>query len=54
MTEYCVKLTALDALKLGFKAKLLLHCCASLTPQGEALALEELARAGVEFLSEKS
>lgn len=50
-TDYCVKATALDAVRNGFKTYLLTDACRAVNvkPGDEALALNEMANAGVEF-----
>lgn len=47
-TDYCVKHTVLDALKLGFKVYLLLDACraVNLKPTDEADAIKEMKSAG--------
>ncbi|WP_297420645.1 nicotinamidase [Thermococcus sp.] len=49
-TEYCVKATALDAVKYGFKAYLLGDAVRGINPRDEELALEEMKKAGVTVL----
>ena len=49
-TDYCVKATALDAVKMGFKTRVLADLCAPVTAEGGAAALEEMAAAGVEIV----
>jgi len=49
-TEYCVKATALDALKHGFEVYLLSDAVKGISPDGEKRALEEMKRAGVKIL----
>lgn len=55
-TEYCVKYSALDAKKLGFKVNVVLDGCAGvdLNPQDSKKAIEEMKEAGVRirFLKE--
>lgn len=48
-TDYCVKFTALDAVKLGFKVTLLLKGCrgVELNPGDCKKAIEEMKQAGV-------
>lgn len=50
-TEYCVKATALDAVKHGFETYLLRDAVKGITPEGELEALREMERAGVKVLS---
>lgn len=54
-TDYCVKHTALDALREGFTVKLVSDACRGVdTPPGtEAKAVEELRRAGVQIINAK-
>ncbi|MBI4158133.1 MAG: isochorismatase family protein [Candidatus Yanofskybacteria bacterium] len=49
--DYCVKATALDAVKLGFKTYLLTDACRAVNvkPGDDIRALSEMANAGVEF-----
>lgn len=49
-TEYCVKATALDALKHGFEVYLLSDAVKGINPDGEKRALEEMRKAGVKIL----
>jgi nicotinamidase/pyrazinamidase len=48
-TDYCVKATALDAVRLGFEARVLTDAIAAveLAPGDGALAIDEMAAAGV-------
>ncbi|MFJ9315595.1 isochorismatase family protein [Pimelobacter simplex] len=47
-TDYCVRATALDAVKAGFIVRLLDGLHAGVAPDSSAAALDELAAAGVE------
>ncbi|WP_456421948.1 nicotinamidase [Thermococcus sp.] len=49
-TEYCVKATALDALKHGFEVYLLRDAVKGINPEDEERALEEMRKAGVKIL----
>ncbi|MFJ9951089.1 isochorismatase family protein [Kitasatospora sp. NPDC091207] len=49
-TDHCVKATALDAVRAGFTARVLLDLTAGVSPQTIAAALEELRAAGVELV----
>ena len=49
-TEYCVKATALDAVKHGFETYLLTDAVKGINPEDERKALEELQRAGVKLI----
>jgi len=48
-TDYCVKFTALDAVRLGFKTHVIKDCCRGVNLKGDDTkkALAELAAAGV-------
>lgn len=46
-TDYCVKATALDAIRAGFTVNLLSDLTAAVTPEGGQAAIEELKNAGV-------
>lgn len=48
--DYCVRATAKDSQRLGFKTFVITNLTASVTPETGDLALEELDRAGVRFL----
>lgn len=52
-TDYCVKATALDAVKLGFKTEVLLKGCRGVdfTPGDVDRAIEEMKTAGVEVVA---
>jgi len=45
-TDFCVRHTTLDALKNGFKTRLLIDLCAGVAPETSALAIDELRSAG--------
>ncbi|GAA4099814.1 nicotinate phosphoribosyltransferase [Nocardioides kongjuensis] len=47
-TDYCVRATALDAVRAGFRVRLLDGLHAGVAPDSSKAALEELAAAGVE------
>jgi len=51
-TDYCVKFTALDSLRLGFKTHLVEDACrgVSLKPGDVDRAIDEMKRAGVEIV----
>ncbi|ASJ09870.1 nicotinamidase [Thermococcus sp. P6] len=49
-TEYCVRATALDAVKRGFETYLLRDAVKGIKPLDEERALKELERAGVRIL----
>ncbi len=46
-TDYCVRATALDAVREGFSVRLLADLCAGVGPASTEAALEELGAAGV-------
>jgi len=46
-TDYCVRATALDAVREGFETKVLTGLCAGVAPESSEAALRELASAGV-------
>lgn len=48
-TDYCVKFTALDAIKLGFKTRVVEDACrgVNLQPDDVTKAIEEMKKAGV-------
>jgi len=48
-TDYCVKFTALDAIELGFKARVVEDACrgVNLQPDDAVKAIEEMKQAGV-------
>ena len=50
-TEYCVKATALDAVRNGFETYLLRDAVRGITKEGELEALKEMEKAGVKVLS---
>lgn len=46
-TDYCVKATAVDALKAGFRTRVLANACAGVAKETITAALAEMAKAGV-------
>ena len=46
-TEICVKVTALDAVKNGYKTFILLDACRALTPESGEKAVKEMKEVGV-------
>ncbi len=46
-TDYCVKFTALDAVRAGFETVLLLDACRGVAPESTEAAIEEMKAAGV-------
>jgi nicotinamidase/pyrazinamidase len=48
-TDYCVRASALDAVKAGFAVRLLTDLVAGVAPASSAAALEELRASGVEL-----
>lgn len=55
-TEYCVKTTALDALRSGFETWLVTDAIAAVEPdsENEAKALEEMKKSGIRFIDAES
>lgn len=49
-TDYCVRASALDALRLGIRVRVLTDLVAGVAPESSVAALKELAAAGVEFV----
>ena len=50
-TDYCVKTACLGARRLGVKVALITDAIKAITLKGEKEALEEMRRAGVEFIT---
>jgi len=50
-TDYCVRSTTLDALRAGFRARVLTDLVAGVNPDTTAAALDEMAAAGVQLVS---
>ncbi len=46
-TDYCVRATALDAVREGFNTRLLSDLCAGVAPESSDAALDEMRQAGV-------
>ncbi|CCH78766.1 Isochorismatase hydrolase [Nostocoides japonicum T1-X7] len=46
-TDYCVRATALDAVREGFETSVLLDLCAGVAPESTQAALDAFAEAGV-------
>ena len=51
-TDYCVRATALDAVRAGFATGVLLDLTAGVTPESTAKAIDELNAANVELTGE--
>ena len=49
-TDYCVKHTVLDAVRLGYQVELLLDLCRGIAPETTASALEEMEAKGVAII----
>lgn len=49
-TEYCVKATALDLIKAGFKVCIIRNCVRGVSEETGLAALEEMSAAGVEYV----
>ena len=47
-TDYCVRATALDAVRDGFETRVLTHLVAGVAPESTRTALAEMQRAGVQ------
>src|SRR5207237_890205 len=47
-TDYCVRATALDSERFGFRTRVLLDLCAGVAPETTEAALEEMATSGIE------
>ncbi|MDK2782741.1 MAG: nicotinamidase/pyrazinamidase, partial [Thermococcaceae archaeon] len=50
-TEYCVKATALDALKHGFEVYLIRDAVKGIKPEDEEKVLKELKESGAKIIS---
>lgn len=50
-TDYCVRATALDALREGFRVRLVQDLCVGIAPETIRAALAELADAGAEIVT---
>jgi nicotinamidase/pyrazinamidase len=53
-TDYCVRWTTLDAVRAGFRARVLTDLAAGVNPDTTAAALDEMAAAGVELARAES
>jgi len=51
-TDYCVRATALDAVKLGFRVIVLEALCRGITPDTALRALQEMREAGIVVMKE--
>ena len=49
-TDYCVKATALDGRKLGYRDRLLTPFCAGVSDAGEIQAVQDMTTAGVQII----
>lgn len=49
-TDYCVKFTALDAAKLGYKVNVVLKACRGVAPNTIILAIQEMKDAGINVI----
>ncbi len=49
-TDHCVRATALDAAKEGFRTRVLLDRCAGVAPDTTTAAVDEMRRAGIEIV----
>jgi nicotinamidase/pyrazinamidase len=50
-TDHCVRATALDAVRQGFRTRVLADLAAGVSEATTATATEEMRQAGVEFAS---
>ena len=50
-TDYCIRATALDALRRDFQVVILEDAVAGISPEGSRRALEEIKRAGAKFVA---
>ena len=50
-TDYCVRATALDALREGFRVRVIVDLCAGIDDASVAAAMTELAAAGAELVT---
>ena len=48
-TDYCVKFTAMDAVKLGYKTNVLSFACRGVTPETTNAAIKEMVDGGVKI-----
>jgi len=49
-TDYCVKFTALDAIKLGYRVNVLSFACRGVTPETTATAIKEMKDNGINIV----
>ena len=49
-TDYCDRATAMDAVKLGYKVRLLTDMCAGVAAESTTKALADMAAAGIEIV----
>jgi nicotinamidase/pyrazinamidase len=49
-TDYCVKATALDAVKAGYRVVLVKELCRGVAPDTSQAALKEMETAGIDFM----
>lgn len=52
-TDHCVRATALDALREGFRVRVVTDLCAGITPESVEAALRELTEAGAEITTSR-
>ena len=53
-TDYCVKATALDGRRLGYRDRLLVPLCAGVSDAGETKAIDEMKEAGVQIVGNQT
>lgn len=51
-TDYCVRATALDGRRLGYRERLLTPMCAGVSDAGEISAIEDMSDAGVQLIDQ--
>ena len=49
-TDYCVRATALDAVRSGFATRVLVDLIAGVAPESSAAALDDMRAAGVKLV----
>eukprot|EP00918_Siedleckia_nematoides_P050373 GHVU01110279.1.p1 GENE.GHVU01110279.1~~GHVU01110279.1.p1 ORF type:complete len:231 (+),score=26.58 GHVU01110279.1:1683-2375(+) len=49
-TDYCVRATAMDASRHGYEVRVVLDCCAGVTPKGVEAAIAEMRSNGAKIL----
>ena len=49
-TDYCVKYTAIDAIKLGYKVNVILDGCRSVAKATALKAIDEMKKCGIQLI----